>query len=102
MRYIYALRKKEERSNTDLKKYVNEIKNSLKYLDVEEENYIVVNTDSFEFSFSGCITRGYLQQMGKRLAELGVGKGGFIRQNPKAYAFLSFDESKAEDEQVSV
>ena len=102
MRYIYALRKKEERSNTDLKKYVNEIKNSLKYLDVEEENYIVVNTDSFEFSFSGCITRGYLQQMGKRLAELGVGKGGFIRQNNKAYAFLSFDESKAEDEQVSV
>ncbi len=59
MRYIYALRKKEERSNTDLKKYVNEIKNSLKHLDVEEENYIVVNTDSFEFSFSGCITRGY-------------------------------------------
>lgn len=102
MRYIYALRKKEERSNTDLKKYVNEIKNSLKYLDVEEENYIVVNTDSFEFSFSGCITRGYLQQMGKRLAELGVGKGGFVRQNNKAYAFLSFDESKAEDEQVSV
>lgn len=102
MRYIYALRKKEERNNTDLRKYENEIKNALEYLNVSKDNYVVVNTDSFEFSYSGCIPRGYLQELGKRFARLGVGRGGFIRQNNKAYTFLSFDESKAEDEQVLV
>lgn len=102
MRYIYALKKKEERNNINLKIYEKEIKRALEYLNVAKENYVVVNTDSFEFSFSGCILRGYLQEMGKRLAELDIGKGGFIRQNNKAYAFLSFDESKEEDEQVLV
>lgn len=106
MRYIYAFRKKEERNNINLKEYDNEIKSSikdsLKSLDVKNENYVVVNEDSFEFSFSGCIPRGYLQKMGKLLAESGVGKEGFIRQKNKAYAILSYDESKSEDEQVLV
>ncbi len=63
---------------------------------------MVINRDSFEFSFPECISRGCLREMGKRLAELGVGKGGFIRQNNKAYAFLSIDESKTEDERILV
>lgn len=69
---------------------------------MKKENYVLVNEDSFEFSFSGCIPRGDLQKMGKLLAKLGIGKGGFIRQKNKAYAIISYDESKAEDEQVLV
>ncbi|MDE5604084.1 MAG: hypothetical protein K2I73_00700 [Eubacterium sp.] len=102
MRYNYALKKKEERNGTNLKEYENEIKEALEYLNVGKENYITINEDSFEFSYSGCISRGYLQEMGKRLSKLGVGKEGFVRQKNKAYAFLSYDKSRTNDEQILV
>lgn len=106
MRYIYALKEREERQNTDLKKYEDviekEIRKILKKLNVTKDNYIVVNEDSFEFSFSGCIPTGYLHWMGILLAKKTEKKGGFIRQKNKAYAFLSYDESRAEDEQIFV
>lgn len=102
MRYIYALRKREERQNTDLKKYESEIREALEALNLTEENYIVVNEDSFEFSFPGCLSRESLQRMGKLLVQSGVKQGGFIRQKNKAYAFLSYDESRAEDERMLV
>lgn len=105
MRYIYALRKKEERQNTNLKKYENEIRESLKELkdlNAAEESHIVVNGDSFEFSFQGCLSREALQGMGKLLVASGVEQSGFIRQKNKAYAFLSYDESRAEEERVLV
>lgn len=69
---------------------------------LKNEDYVVVNEDSFEFSFSGCVSMGYLQKMGKILTKSGVGKDGFIRQNNKAYAILTYDETKAEEEQVWV
>ena len=102
MRYIYALKNKKERNDTDLKEYKCNIKKALKGLDESNKNYVVVNKESFEFSSPNTILIKYLQNMGKQLAKLGFGKDGFARQNSKAYAFLTFDESKPENEQVLV
>lgn len=102
MRYIYSLKKKEERNKTNLKNYEDKIKTVLKCLGVEKEGYVAVNDDSFEFSFSGCVLKGHLKYMGKLLVSSGICKHGFIRQKNKAYAFLSYDESRVEDEQVLV
>ncbi len=102
MRYIYAFRKKEERNRVNLTEYKYKIKSSLESLNIKSENYVIVNKDSFEFSFSGCVSRGNLQKMGKLLVRSGVGKDGFIRQNNKAYAILTYDETKAKEEQVLV
>lgn len=102
MRYIYALRSQEEQNNVDLLYYANEIKSVVcGYLSDEEKAYLTINRDSFEFSFSGCIARGKLQKMGKLLAKYEIGHCGFVRQKNKAYAFVSYDKTR-EDEQVLV
>lgn len=80
MRYIYALKKKEEREGTNLKVLDQEIRSVLEKINVKEERYIVINEDSFEFSFSGCIPRGNLQQMGRLLAANRTDMSGFVRQ----------------------
>ena len=102
MRYIYAIKKKAERNKIDLRDYESEIKKILYDLDVPEENNILVKEKSFEFNFSGRMPEGRPQLMGKMLARKGVGKYGFARQKNEAYAFISYDESRAEGEQVMI
>ena len=102
MRYIYALKKKEEREGTNLKVLDQEIRSVLEKINVKEERYIVINEDSFEFSFSGCIPRGNLQQMGRLLAANRTDMCGFVRQESMAYAFLSYNKSRSEEERVLV
>ena len=102
MRYIYALKKKEEREGTNLKVLDQEIRSVLEKINVKEERYIVINEDSFEFSFSGCIPRGNLQQMGRLLAANRTDMSGFVRQESMAYAFLSYNKSRSEEERVLV
>lgn len=102
MRYIYAIKKKSERNKIDLRDYESEIKKILYVLGVPEENNILVKEKSFEFSFPGHMPEGRPQMMGKKLARESVGKYRFARQKNEAYAFISYDESKAEDEQVMI
>lgn len=102
MRYIYALRKEEERKEKKLKRYEDKIKDVLRHMHFLKESNLVVRERSFEFSFAGCIPRKDLQKMGRFLVKSGVGKNGFVRQNNKAYAFVSYDASRDAEEQVLI
>lgn len=102
MRYIYALKKQDQRAITDLKELEQEIRISLEQINVQEKKYIVINKESFEFSFSGCVPISHLQQMGRTLAKKRSGMGGFVRQESIAYAFLSYNKSRSEEERVLV
>lgn len=102
MRYIYAIKKKADRDKINLRQYESEIKEILISIGVSDENSISVKERSFEFSFPGRMPEGYPQVMGKMLARTGIKKYRFARQKNEAYAFISYDESRDEDEQVLI
>lgn len=102
MRYIYAIKKKSDRDKVDLRYYENEIKEILTSLCVIDEKSISVKEKSFEFSYPGRMPEGYPQIMGKKLSRIFTWKYRFVRQKNTAYAFISYDGSRAEDEQIAI